>query len=371
MRVWFTILTIMDILKQRLRGLNIGGWFSQVDCIEEKDPAGFPGFYEHAKSFITHKDLQFIKNSGFNHVRLPVDYFNFFKGENLEQDNVAFEILDHAIDEILALGLALIFDLHKCPGHDFHQGTLGGIQPFFTDSKCRENAKKVWAVLAERYGYKEGILLEILNEPVAPDSYIWNKVKDEFFWYIRRIAPKAPIVVGSNKWNSPAKFENLTPLDDDNVLYSFHSYQPVIFTHQNANWIPEPYFHQNRSWPGTYAPPPQKDLSVTLPIEDGSWDKNRLYSTMEKALEFRAKHKVPVACNEFGVYVQVERTSQLNWIRDFTSLLRESDIGFSYWNYKNLDFGLLSIGESLHKNLPQYCNEERLDKELAELLAEA
>ena len=358
----------MNILKERLRGLNIGGWFSQVDCIEEKDPAGFPGFYEHAKSFITQKDLQFIKNSGFNHVRLPVDYFNFFKGENLEPDNAAFEILDNAVDKVLDSGLALILDLHKCPGHDFHQGTLCKIQPLFTDLKYMEKAKKVWSVLAERYGCKKDVLLEILNEPVAPDSQTWNKIKDELFWHIRKAAPKAPIVVGSNKWNNPAKFKDLTPMDDDNVLYSFHSYQPVIFTHQNANWIPEPYFHQNRSWPGIYAPPQNKDISVTLPIEDGAWDKSRLHSTMECALEFRAKHNVPVACNEFGVYVQVERISQLNWIRDFISLLKDADVGFSYWNYKNLDFGLISINEGLHINLPQYSNEERLDKELLELL---
>jgi len=358
----------MNILKERLRGLNLGGWFSQVDCIEEKDPAGFPGFYEHAKSFITQKDLLFIKNSGFNHVRLPVDYFNFFKGENLESDNEAFGILDKAVAQILDNGLALILDLHKCPGHDFHLGTLGGAQPFFTDSKCRNDAKKVWSVLAERYGDKKDVLLEILNEPVAPDSETWNRVKDELFWHIRRVAPKAPIVVGSNKWNNPAEFKNLTPLDDDNVLYSFHSYQPVIFTHQNANWIPEPYFQQKRSWPGTYAPPQGRDFAVTLPLEDGAWDKNRLCSTMECALEFRAKYNVPVACNEFGVYVQVERKSQLNWICDFISLLKDADVGFSYWNYKNLDFGLISVGESLHKDLPQYNNAERLDRELVELL---
>jgi aryl-phospho-beta-D-glucosidase BglC (GH1 family) len=361
----------MSILKERMRGLNIGGWFSQVDCIEEKDPAGFPGFYEHAKTFIGEKDLRFIKDSGFNHVRLPVDYFNFFRGENLDEDNVAFEILDKAVAQILDSGLALILDLHKCPGHDFHQGTLNNTQPLFTDSKYMEKTKKVWSVLAERYGGKNGILLEILNEPVAPDSETWNKVKDEFFWLIRKAAPKAPIVVGSNKWNNPAEFENLTPLDDDNVLYSFHSYQPVIFTHQHASWIPEPYFHQNRSWPGTYAPPQNKEIAVTLPVESecGTWDKERLRSTMEHALEFRAKYKVPVACNEFGVYVQVERKSQLNWIRDFMLLLKEADVGFSYWNYKNLDFGLVSISESLHKDLPQYNNEEHLDGELLELLA--
>jgi hypothetical protein len=50
-------------------------------------------------------------------------------------------------------------------------------------------------------------------------------------------------------------------------------------------------------------------------------------------------------------------------------ILRENDVGYSYWNYKNLDFGLVSKGESLHKDLPQYNNPERLDKELLDILA--
>jgi aryl-phospho-beta-D-glucosidase BglC (GH1 family) len=357
----------MDILKERLRGLNLGGWLSQVDCIEEKDPQGFPGFYKHAETFITQKDFQRIKNWGFNHVRLPVDYFNFFKGENLEQDETAFAILDKAVEDILSAGLLMILDLHKCPGHDFHLGTLGEVQTFFTDPQRREDAKKVWSVLAERYGGKSGVLLEILNEPVAPNSEVWNEIKDELFWHIRKAAPQAPIVVGSNKWNNPGEFKNLTPLEDDNVLYSFHTYQPVIFTHQFAAWIPEPYYRQKRSWPGTYAPPDYQ-VSTKLAIEDGVWDKARLRGTMEHALEFRAKYNVPVACNEFGVYVQVERQSQLNWMRDFMSLLQEADVGFSYWTYKNLDFGILSEGESLHKDLPQYSNAERIDRELVEIL---
>ena len=38
-------------------------------------------------------------------------------------------------------------------------------------------------------------------------------------------------------------------------------------------------------------------------------------------------------------------------------------------NYKNLDFGLVSKGESLHERLEQYNNPERLDRELMDMLA--
>lgn len=359
----------MHPLQERLRGLNLGGWFSQIDCIEEKDPAGFPGLYSHMETFLGPVDFDRIKGWSFNHVRLPVDYFNFFQGESLAQDERAFALLDRAVEQIRAAGLLLILDLHKCPGHDFHLGTTQA-QPFFTDAGHRADAKRVWSVLAERYGHIPGVLLEILNEPVAPSAQIWNEVKDELFWHIRKIAPRAPIVVGSNLWNNPEQFAQLTPIDDDNILYSFHSYQPVTFTHQFAPWIQEPYFHQQRTWPGDYAPP-SGDNRTKLPLEHGVWNKDRLRKTLENALEFRAKFRVPVACNEFGVYVQTERQSQLNWTRDFTSLLREADVGFTYWNYKNLDFGVISVGESLHRDLPQYQNPNRLDAELLELLGRA
>jgi murein tripeptide amidase MpaA len=142
----------------------------------------------------------------------------------------------------------------------------------------------------------------------------------------------------------------------------------VTFTHQKAAWITDPFFHIERSWPGDYAAP-TGDAATRLDVEYGKWDKARLQESIQNALDFRAKYDLPVACNEFGVYVQVPRQYQLAWIRDFLDILRDADVGYSYWNYKNLDFGLVSKGESLHEGLKQYANEERLDRELMGMLA--
>ncbi len=353
---------------ERLRGLNLGGWFSQVDCIEEKDPVGFPGFYKHAETFLSKEDFRRIYDFGFNHVRLPVDYQNFFKGDALKPDEEAFRLLDQAIDSILESQLEIIFDLHKCPGHDFHLGCTED-QPFFSDAACRKAANNVWAYLAERYADKKGVMLELLNEPAGNDSKVWDKIKDELLANVRAHAPKRTIVVGSNKWNSATEFKYLTPVDDDNVIYSFHTYTPVCFTHQFAAWIADPFFHQQRNWPGTYDAPANA-AETRLAMDYGFWDKARLRQSIECALEFRAKYNLPVACNEFGVYVQVNRESQMRWIQDLLEIFRDEDIGFSYWNYKNLDFGIVSKGESLHADLPQYQNAERLDSELLKLLAQ-
>ncbi|HEX3019132.1 MAG TPA: hypothetical protein VHP36_02475 [Chitinispirillaceae bacterium] len=62
----------------RLRGVNFGGWLSQIDAIKEKDPQSFPGIDAHMETFITKEDFLQVKKWGFNHVRIPVDYFLFF-----------------------------------------------------------------------------------------------------------------------------------------------------------------------------------------------------------------------------------------------------------------------------------------------------
>jgi len=358
---WLTVIAML-----KLRGVNLGGWFSQIDCIEEKDPVTFPGMLAHIQSFLGKQDFERIKSWGFNHVRLPVDYFNIFSKEGLKPDEEVFALLDQAIDEVLDTGLNLIFDLHKCPGHDFHEGTKFA-QAFFESESVRADAKRVWSQLAERYGSKKGVMLEILNEPVAPDNATWNRVKDEMAALIRQQAPQSTIVVGSNLWNNANTFSELNPVDDDNILYSFHYYQPLLFTHQLAPWVDVPDMQVARPYPGKYEV--SDEAASKLPMETGEWDRDRMKRSLEQVCEFRSRYDLPVACNEFGVYVGgAQREYHLAWMKDFLSILKEHDIGYSYWNYKNLDFGIVSQGESLFENYPQYANEDRVDRELIELL---
>lgn len=349
----------------RMRGVNFGGWFSQVDCIEEKDPDGFPGLEQHMASFLGNQDFALVKQWGLDHVRLPIDYFNLFEEGTLEPKAKAFDLLDGAINQAAQNGLQVILDLHKCPGHDFHLG-FHEAQTFFTSSRKREQAKRVWSVLCERFGHYSHVILEILNEPVAPNAEIWNQVKDEMFAYIRQRAPHRQILIGSNRWNSAEQFASLTPVDDDNVLYSFHCYNPVIFTHQKAPWIDVPWFKQEVSWPGVYSKP---DEEIDFPVHFGEWNRDVLKASIQPALDFRHQYQVPVACNEFGVFAGVKYEYRKAWLRDFLDILKEADVGYSYWNYKNLDFGLFSVGESLHQDNPEYNqNPERMDVDVRDLL---
>ena len=211
-------------------------------------------------------------------------------------------------------------------------------------------------------------MLELLNEPVAPSADVWNEVKNELAAEVRRMAPRAKLVIGSNLWNSASQFDRLEPFDDDNVVYSVHIYSPLLFTHQRAPWCAGAAFSQSRTYPGTYAI--ADDGASRLPLDEaGLWDRDRLGRLLEPVLRFRERYAVQVACNEFGVYMGgPDRDSRYNWMRDILQIFYERDIGWSYWNYKNLDFGILSVGEGLFEAAPQYDNPDRIDRELLKIL---
>jgi len=350
----------------RMRGLNMGGWLSQIDAIQEKDPQKFPGIDIHMQTFITDADFANVKTWGFDHVRIPVDSYLFFNDDDEPIKN-RINNIDNAVDYARKHSLKMIIDLHECPGHDFSEVTKSPVQKLFAgDDTYIKKTEKIWSFLAEKYGQNDHVLFETLNEPVAPSPEIWNDVKDRLCRVIRKNAPDSTIVTGSNMWNWPNTFSAMTPFDDDNIIYSVHFYEPLLFTHQNAPWMNSPEIKEERTYPDDYG---QGFIRKYGFIQSaGNWDRSRFAEEFEPVSEFSKKYNAPVICNEFGVYTPVELKAQLRWYEDLLSVLREMNIGFSYWNYKNLDFGIISIGESLHENLPQYGNKERINYPVLDVL---
>jgi aryl-phospho-beta-D-glucosidase BglC (GH1 family) len=350
-----------------MRGLNMGGWLSQIDAIQEKDPEKFPGIDRHMETFIGTADFANVKNWGFDHVRVPVDSYLFFTDEEKPLENRIVH-LDRAVEFAKQNGLKLILDLHECPGHDFSEVTKSPVQKLFVegDDTYIKKTETIWAYLAERYGQNGHVLFETLNEPVAPTADIWNDIKDRFCRTIRAHAPKSTIVTGSNMWNWPSTFFSLTPFEDDNVIYSVHFYEPLLFTHQKAPWIRNPEIQEERTYPFDYGPGFVRKYGFTQSA--GKWDRDRFLKEFEPVSTFSKKYNAPVICDEFVVYTPVELQAQLRWYDDLLSVLKELGIGFSYWNYKNLDFGIISIGEKLHESLPQYDNPQRINNPVLDVL---
>ena len=344
-----------------ITGVNFGGWISQSDLSRER-----------LETFITEADFRFVKEQGFNTVRLPFNAQLVFtpKGE-LDPEGVAW--LDKAVAWAEAEGLRLILDLHEIEGHSFVDMNGNGI---YTSREMRKRACRLWAALAERYLAKGNeLLFELLNEPVAPTAEAWQDLAEEMTAAIRDRDERRPLIVGSNLWNCAGEYVRLKPTGDARTVYTFHFYEPNHFTHQSAPWVawtkklpmPQPYPGEAR---GVAELLGKGDVQAEAQAGHlvGYWDAARLDSLLKPVLEFRDRHQVSVFCGEFGVYLAAPRENQLRWMEDFTGLLVKHRFGFTYWSYRDMDFGLF-YRDRPWGHLPQYQNPGNLDSDLLALLA--
>ena len=72
-------------------------------------------------------------------------------------------------------------------------------------------------------------------KPPVSAALIYNYIKQ--INSFRTIAPDTWIIFGGTRYNSVVSVPELADPHDDKVVYTFHSYEPLIFTHQGAYWV--------------------------------------------------------------------------------------------------------------------------------------
>lgn len=68
--------------------------------------------------------------------------------------------------------------------------------------------------------------------------------------------------------------------------------------------------------------------------EDATVDAEWLAREMQAALDFRARHRVPVFCGEFGCSQSVPEGSGERWVRDVGTMLNRERVPWTYWNWR-------------------------------------
>ncbi len=292
------------------RGVNLGGWMSQCDYSEDR--------LEH---FITEADIEKIAGWGLDHVRIPVDY-NIFETEDGQYLDTGFARLNRAVGWCRRHGLNVVIDLHKTAGFSFDQGEQE--KGFFDSEACQERFYRLWEQLATRCaGDPDHVAFELLNE-VTDEGFIaaWNRIAAECIRRVRRIAPRHLILVGSYHNNSAHAVPALDPPADDRVLYNFHCYEPVAFTHQGAYWVPF------------------LDRNARLTFEEANIPADYFDRSFAPAIEAAKKYHTELYCGEYGVIDIVSPENTLKWYRRIHAAFEKYGIARCAWSYKQMDFGL-------------------------------
>lgn len=318
-----------------LAGVNLGGWISQYRKAQK----------EHFDSFITEADIAQIAGWGMDHVRLPIDYMVLEDDENpFTYKEEGFTYVDRCIKWCEKYKLNIILDLHRAPGYAFY--SLGD-NKLFESEYMQERYIKLWQEFTRRYkGYKDNLVFELLNEIVEPDSNRWNKLSKKAVAAIRELDKDRIIIIGGNNYNSVNTLHELDLIEDNRLVYTFHFYEPHIFTHQKASWEP---LLKNLEYEIMY--PSGEDmykayLSKSEDFKkqytfDKTVDKEYLRRYLQPAIEFARERNCILYCGEYGVIEHAPIEGSLKWHKDLSELLIEYGIGRAVWTYKLMSFPMV------------------------------
>lgn len=333
-----------------MHGVNLGGWLSQTDDTSK----------EHYDKFITESDIAYIASLGLDHVRVPIDYMLIEEEDGTPKED-GYYYIDSCAEWCKKNNLNMIIDLHKTFGYSFDPLDKTDKTIFFFDNSLQERFYSIWQTIAERYkDCSNYIAFELLNEIVEPEvAEPWNKIALKAISKIHAIAPDSWVIFGGTMYNNVLSVPELADTDDKKVVYTFHSYEPLIFTHQGAYWVENMPSDFRIKYPESLENYRIHSKILSKSLVDAIY-KNDLpeisaeyfEELFKDAIKTANDRNIPLYCGEYGVIDLSDDESKINWVTDICAVFDKYNIGRAYWNYKEKDFGIVNIGsEDIRKKL--------------------
>ena len=322
-------------------GINVPGWLIY-------GAPGVPPLNER----LSDADLDVIQAVGFKHLRIPIDWSRIHDPTRIDLLNLqCVARLDEAADRLIRRGLAMIVDLHHIRVEGEESNYSGPLQsdPAFVDTFVA-----FWGHLARHLSRHdpEFVFIEPINEPTFVGmSDRWPPIQKRLVAEIRRNAPRHTILVTAAHWSHVDTFVRLEPLDDPNLIYNFHFYEPFPFTHQGATWTVD-WVEPLRGVP--YPSSPEGVKSAIAAVDNPTarphlkqygrerWDADKIEAEIAKAARWARTHGRVVTCNEFGVHRPYAPPGDVvQWHRDVCSALSRHGFGWTKWELDS-SFGFFS-----------------------------
>ena len=328
----------MRVFTGFMKGVNLGGWLSQAKEYTE----------EHYSSFIKEDDIRDISLLGFYHVRVPVDYNVLTDDEGVVKESGFCHLFD-LLSWCRKYGINMLIDLHECYGYSFDPLKKDmDRKAFFYSSMLQERFFSLWREILSRFAqYSDMVAFEPLNEVVLPEvTDAWNAILASFIKLVREYSKDAWIVVGGVNYNNVLSVPLLSVPLDERIVYNFHCYEPMVFTHQGAYWVDGMPLDFRIGYPKTLEEYRRAGRSLNADLAGAVYD-NRISEIGESffldifapAIAKAEKDNVPLYSGEYGVIDKAASGDKIRWLKDINSAFRKAGIGRALWNYKEKDFG--------------------------------
>lgn len=237
----------------QLQGVNLGGWFIMEKWMSPLDSGSLPDTYSvmkmldsrfgvaeeqsllktYQQNWITQQDLINIRNAGFNLVRVPVWYGQFYNLDNISNSgwrSDAFDELDWLVNTAGQLGLYVIIDMHGVVGGQSTSDDTGyaNQNQYWTNSSDQGNTAWMWWEIANHYKGNPAVAgYDLINEPTgAPNNSAVINAYNSLYQSVRSADPDHIIFMEGawGNWNW-SMLPNPATYGWTNVVYEMHEYQ--------------------------------------------------------------------------------------------------------------------------------------------------
>jgi endoglucanase len=299
-------------------------------------------------------DLELLKKLGFKSIRLPVA-FEKFEDEQIPIEQI-FSHIDNIVKQCSLYGLKLIID--------YQYGNLNENNYLIETPRVID----VWLKLTKRYMHVGGdkLFFELYNEPLHMNPQIWKDAAYNMVTAIREIDQQRTLIIGASNYNSIYELSRFVRLADENIIYTFHFYEPFLFTHQGAEWVGDqestigvPFPYNAEKFP--VINPKAKNTDGEKNFNEYPIDGNEqsVRDKLQIVKNWSEKYDVPIICGEYGVYNKyADLDSRCRYIKTVRTTLKMLNIPGILWDY-NTNFSIFN-GDPSIENLPD-CMKDALN----------
>ena len=352
------------------RGMNLWPWFSLTrEFPPPRTDYDWPP-YQETRAVTRRGDLAALRKTGIDFVRIPIDPGPLLAFSGNGRAGLIRDVVN-AIDMVLAEDLSVILNLHPNGAtHYFNEANLVGS----FDAPLFRRFLELIGVMSARLSHFDPsrVAFEPLNEPPQACVSEWPVIQSEMVRVARAAAPNLTFVITGACGSMISGLEALDPasIKDDNVIYTFHFYEPYVFSHQGAPWMTsEPMYRYLNSvpWPAatgskqatlsaiaarmaadTSTPARiKREIATTIERVLGQYfnarpDRRFIERYFNRVVAWAKRHGIDhrrILLGEFGAlrtderYVAAAAGDRARYIRDVRETAEALNMPWAFWNF--------------------------------------